>query len=298
MKVARLFSIVHILLSKGKITAKELANKFEVSTRTIYRDIDILSMSGIPIYTDKGTGGGIRLLDSYVLNKSVISEEEKNSIILGLEVIKATNYDEIDTAINKLRNLFNIEKDNFIEVDFSGFDDEHQTYIFDIIKSSLKKNSTLEIVYKNSLGEKTNRMINPLKLVFKKQRWYLIAYCYKRQDYRTFRVSRINNIEVTCKTFNREDYNILNMVLTSHGINNTSLVTLTFDINALYRVEEEFKRNMIDYQDKKIIVVKFETEIDEWLTNYIMSYADYLIEIEPKELKNRIKEKAKKILDL
>ena len=107
MKIDRLFSIAHILLNKKQVTAKELAEKFEVSTRTIYRDIDTLSAGGIPIYTDKGKGGGIRLMDEYIFDKSIISVEEKNSILMGLELLKATNYDDVGKAIKKLNNLLN-----------------------------------------------------------------------------------------------------------------------------------------------------------------------------------------------
>lgn len=298
MKVDRLFSIVHILLNKGKVTAGELADEFEVSTRTIYRDIDTLSMSGVPIYTNKGTGGGICLLDNFVLNKSVVSEEEKNSIILGLEVLRATEYDETDTAIRKIKGLFDANNDDFVEVDFSGFDNEPQKRIFQEIKTALKKNQTVEIVYKNSVGELTKRKINPLKLIFKKHSWYLIAYCHARYDYRTFRISRVRDIKSTGETFDRKEYDLGNYVLTSHGIQNMKMVRVTLDAKALYRVEEEFGESMIVHKDSDVLVVQFESELDEWLPNYMMSYADYLIEVEPKELKDKIKQQAKKILDI
>ena len=76
----RLFEIVYILMQKKKVTAKELADRFEVSTRTIYRDIEALSTANIPIYATKGKDGGIGLLDEYVLNKAILSEEEQNQI--------------------------------------------------------------------------------------------------------------------------------------------------------------------------------------------------------------------------
>lgn len=297
MKVDRLFSIVHILVNKGKVTAGELAEEFEVSTRTIYRDIDTLAMSGVPVYTNKGTGGGICLMDNYVLDKSVVSEEEKNSIILGMEVLTATEYDETDTAIRKIKSLFDANNDHFVEVDFSGFDNEQQKGIFQEIKASLKMNQTVKITYKNSLGELTNRRIDPLKLIFKKHSWYLIAYCHARHAYRTFRISRVRDIKPTGETFDRSGYDISDYVLTSYGIQNMNTVRVTLDTKALYRVEEEFGESMIVHKDSNVLVVQFESELDEWLPNYIMSYADFLIEVEPKELKDKIKQQAKKILD-
>lgn len=298
MKINRLFNIVHILLNKGKITAKELAEEFEVSTRTIYRDIETLTISGIPIYTDKGNGGGLRLLDNYVLNKTVISQEDKNSILLGLEVIQATDYDNVNTAIKKLKTLFDKDIDNYIEVDFSSFDNVEQKKIFSDIKISLKRNQTLKINYSNNMGELTSRDINPLKLVFKKQRWYIIAYCNKRNDYRTFRISRIKNTTLTDKLFNRNDYNIENYIISSYEMKNTQTITLTLNAKALYRVTEEFNLSMINKDNHQNIIVTFESEIDDWISNYILSYADHLIDIKPIQLKNKVKEKALKISKL
>lgn len=299
LKTDRLFSIVHILLNKERVTAKELADQFEVSTRTIYRDIDSLSMSGIPIYTDKGTGGGISLLDNYVLNKTVISEAEKNSILMGLEVLEATHYDKSDKAISKLKHLFDGEKNAYIEVDFSDFSHERQPKIFEDIKMALQKNQTLKIIYKNNSGEKTSRTINPLKLIFKQQRWYLVAYCHKRRDYRTFRISRILDTEITSEVFNRKDHDISDWVLKSHETKHTKPVVLTLNAKALFRVEEEFPLSGIRHQeDQGILVVNFEAELDDWLLNYIMTYADYLIDIEPSILKEQLKDKAQKIINL
>lgn len=298
MKVNRLFSIVHILLNKKRVTAKELADKLEVSTRTIYRDIETLSMSGIPIYTEKGSGGGISILENFVINKSVISEEEKNSIILGLEVLEATNYDKLDSAINKIRNLFNKDEESYIEIDFTDFNNKEQIKVFEDIKVSLKRNHSLHILYKDKSGEETSRKISPLKLIFKQQRWYVIAYCHKRQDYRIFRISRILNTTVTGEEFDRNKYDITNVVLNSHGIKNMKLITLTLDIKALFRVEEEFYSSMIVFQDKEKLIIEFESELDEWISSYIMSYADYLIDVDPKEVKDKIKSKARKIINL
>lgn len=298
MKVNRLFSIVHILLNRKHVTAKELADKLEVSTRTIYRDIETLSMSGIPIYTEKGSGGGISILENFVINKSVISEEEKNSIILGLEVLEATNYDRLDTAITKIKNLFNKNEESYIEIDFTDFNNKDQVKVFEDIKTSLKRNQTLIILYRNKSGQKTSRKINPLKLIFKQQRWYIIAYCYKRQDYRIFRISRIISTNITEEKFDRNNYDITNVELNSHGIINMKLITLTLDIKALFRIEEEFYSSMIAFQDEEKLIIEFESELDEWILSYIMSYADYLIDVEPKEVKDKIKSKARRIINL
>jgi predicted DNA-binding transcriptional regulator YafY len=297
LKINRLFSIVHILLNKKRVTASALAKEFEVSTRTIYRDIETLSMSGIPIYTDKGNGGGISLLNNFVLDKSVISEEEKNSILLGLEVLKTADYNEHDAALKNLKKMFSEKTDSFIEVDFAPFDNNSQKFEFEQIKEALKKSQTLEMTYRNKTDEHSVRCVDPLKLIFKKKRWYLVAFCHSKKDYRTFRISRMEHIKIMDTNFDREKYNVENLVLTSFESKNTENIILTLDKKALFRVEEE----LFSCETKVFanhIIVSFQTEIDEWMTNYIMSYADFLIDCSPAILKKRLKEKAKKILKL
>jgi Predicted transcriptional regulator len=119
MQVNRLFEIVYILLEKKKVTANELAEHFEVSKRTILRDIDALTIAGIPIYTSKGKGGGISILDNFVLNKTTISDEEQSEILMSLQSLAATKYLDDSKILSKLETLFQKTDTNWIEVDFS-----------------------------------------------------------------------------------------------------------------------------------------------------------------------------------
>jgi predicted DNA-binding transcriptional regulator YafY len=297
MKINRLFSIVHILLNKERTTAGELAKEFECSTRTIYRDIETLSMSGIPVYTDKGNGGGISILKDFVLDKSVMTEEEKNSLLLGLEILQTAEYNDNDIALNNLKKLFSKNSESFLEVDFTPFDNNIQKLKFEQIKDALKKSQSIELQYKNKSNALTKRIINPLKLIFKKKRWYLIAWCHSRNDYRTFRISRIEAIQQTGFPFNREDYDIENYRLTSFDSRKSEAVVLILSKSALFRVKEELFSSEIKVL-RDYIKVSFDTEIDEWMTNYVMSYADYLLDCSPEKLKDKLKKKAEKILKI
>lgn len=297
MKVDRLFSIVHILLNKERVTARELAEQFEVSTRTIYRDIDILSRNNVPIYTDKGKGGGISLLDNFVLDKSLISEEERNSIMVGLEILKVTKYDEVNSAVEKLRSLFDTSNDSYIEVDFSMWESDHEhKKMFSDIKKSLENNYVCELGYMDSLGEVSLRKINPLKLIFKVQRWYLIAFCQLKQDYRMFRLTRFKSLRVCEEVFNRSEFDISGIVISGYDKSYDIKVTLRLDKAAMFRVREEFEPDMISECGEQIIV-KFDMVSDAYLHNYIMSFGEYLIDVEPVELKTIVRHRAKKILE-
>lgn len=119
MQESRLFRILYYLLDKGHATAPELAEKFEVSVRTIYRDVDAISSAGIPIYVTTGRNGGIRFLDDYVLDKSFFSDSEKLEILSSLQSLSAVQYPEVETVLKKLGAIFQIGLTDWIDVDFS-----------------------------------------------------------------------------------------------------------------------------------------------------------------------------------
>ena len=120
MQESRLFRILYYLLDKGHATAPELAEKFEVSVRTIYRDVDAISSAGIPIYVTTGRNGGIRFLDDYVLDKSFFSDSEKLEILSSLQSLSAVQYPEVETVLKKLGAIFQIGLTDWIDVDYSA----------------------------------------------------------------------------------------------------------------------------------------------------------------------------------
>ena len=122
MRESRLFRIVYYLLQNGKATAPELAQKFEVSIRTIYRDIDAISSTGIPIYATQGKGGGIFILNDYTLDKSLLSEQEQEQMLTALQGMTATTGKNANELLTKLSGLFQIKSANWIEVDFSDWE--------------------------------------------------------------------------------------------------------------------------------------------------------------------------------
>ena len=137
MRESRLFKILYYLLEKGQATAPELAEKFEVSVRTIYRDIDALSGAGIPIYAEAGRNGGIHLMNDFVLDKAVLSEEEKQEILVALQSINITK-DSSSQTLQKLSAIFQLHSENWLEVDFSGWGNkEFDNEKFELLKSAV-----------------------------------------------------------------------------------------------------------------------------------------------------------------
>lgn len=136
MEQSRLFKIVYHLLERGKSTAPELAEKFDVSIRTIYRDLDAISAAGIPIYATQGKGGGIFIMQDFVLDKSLLSEQEKEHILMALQGISATEHNQSDGLLRKLGGVFQAKVTNWIEVDFSEwYKNTSKSDIFNLVKT-------------------------------------------------------------------------------------------------------------------------------------------------------------------
>lgn len=187
MQINRLFEMVYLLLNKKQMTAKELAEHFEVSTRTIYRDVEALSVAGIPIYMSKGKGGGISLLPEYILNKAVITEAERTDILSSLQAVQAVSVTEAGTALDKLGSLFGAQDIDWIEVDFGLWGDgEKEAGFFELLRNAVLDRKIVQFQYAATESAMKLRTVEPLKLVFKGSNWYLYAYCRLREDYRFF----------------------------------------------------------------------------------------------------------------
>lgn len=298
LQIDRLFQIVYLLLDKKQVTAKELSNILEVSTRTIYRDVETLSMAGIPIYTNKGKGGGISLLDNFIINKSVLSNEEQNKVLIGLELLKATEYENVDDAILKLKSLFNKSNQNWIEVDFSYWgSSESEKKKFEDLKDALTLCRSISFKYYNLYGDKTTRVVNPLKLIFKQKDWYLLGYCLMRKDYRMFKIYRMKNLEITNNGFDRDKYNLEDVNLSYQYT--APLITLKILLapEIKYRAYNEFDSKDIIPREDGNFEITFEALEDEWLYNYIISFGPYIKIIEPSYINDLIKKRLEEILE-
>jgi predicted DNA-binding transcriptional regulator YafY len=167
--VNRHFEIIYILLDKKRVTAKELAEHFEVSTRTIYRDVDVLSGAGIPIYPSKGKGGGISLLERYVLNASLFTSNEQADILTGLQTLAATDFPDTEKILKKAAQLFKRDTTNWIDIDFSPWGSrKEEKQLFFLLRDSIIHQFEIKFTYFNSKGEKSERCVEPYQLLFKK----------------------------------------------------------------------------------------------------------------------------------
>lgn len=200
MQMNRLFEITYILLNKNTITAKELAEHFGVSARTIYRDVDTISLAGIPIYAERGKGGGISLLPDFVLNKSILNEQEQNEILSALQSLSGVKAAETSQVLKKMSAIFNKNTVSWLEVDFSDWGDAKGKTFHDF-KTAILERRIAEFDYYSTNGETTHRLIEPIQLWFKSKSWYIKGFCLTRQDIRLFKLSRVRNLTVTSDQF-------------------------------------------------------------------------------------------------
>lgn len=290
MKGNRLFEIIYILLDKKTVKAKDLAEHFEVSQRTIYRDIEALSEAGVPIYMTKGKGGGISLLSDFILNKTVLSQEEKKEILAAMQGLNAVNKNEFNGALSKLSSFLGGNNENWIEVDFSNWDKNNDLGDkFTNIKNSIINKNILSFEYFNSRGELDKRNVEPLKLVFKGQGWYLYAYCRKKEDNRFFKLTRMNNITITDEKFSRIAPNKV-FLEKDIGYSN-KLVHLKIKVNKKlgFRVYDEFQSYFLD--DNGDFIINLDFPLGDWLYGYLMSFGENIEVLEPLHIREEMKKR-------
>ena len=293
MRESRLFRIVYYLLQNGKATAPELAQKFEVSIRTIYRDIDSISSAGIPIYATQGKGGGISILNDYTLDKSLFSEQEQEQMLTALQGMVATTEKNSNELLTKLSGLFQIKSTNWIEVDFSDW--AHRTPqqdTFNIIKEAIFQKRTISFCYFSGKGNTEKRNVRPIRLVFKSKSWYLYAFCLLRNDYRFFKLTRIKELEMLSETFT-QDFTPTK-IEKEIQVENTVAVKLKFDRQAAFRVYDEFTDNITE-DSQGNLYVQIDLPDNEVLYSYVMSFSDSVEIIEPQSIREQMKKRLQKM---
>lgn len=296
MKENRYFQMVYLLLEKGSMTAPELADYFEVSVRTIYRDIDILSAAGIPVYATRGKGGGISIQDNFVLKKSILSEQEQTQILMALQGIRIVEDEYTRTLLSKLSSVFQKQNVNWLEIDFSSWTKSGAGKDnFQKLQSAIFKSKIVAFHYYSGKGEVIKRVVEPLKLVFKSTDWYLYGYCSTRNDFRFFKLTRIRNLEITNDEYVRSIPEQI-FVEEEKFEMETVKVTLLFDKSMSFRVYDKFDDEVTENQDGSLLV---ETVMpnNELLISHILSWGDKVEVISPQNIRNKISERAKKIYE-
>lgn len=292
MSDSRLFHILYYLLNKERATAPELAEKCEVSQRTIYRDIEALSGAGIPVYAEPGRNGGISLLQDFVLDRALLSRQEKQETLAALQSISATGSALAMDTLAKLSALFHIEDAGWLEVDFSRWGKKSaDSSKFEQLKTAVIQHREINIVYENTNSQTSVRTVQPLKLSYKSKEWYLKAFCLEKQDFRMFKLNRILHLDVLDQTFVPKLYPEAEP---DYG-QTCPKIALLFSKEIAYRIYDEFDETQIARQDNGDFLVSARLPVDQWLIGYLLSFGAQVEVKEPAYLREILAAQAREI---
>ena len=296
MQIHRLFEIVYLLIERKTMTAGQLAEHLEVSRRTILRDIDVLCTAGIPLYTTRGKGGGVSLLDGYVLSKAFFSQSEQAGILAGMQQLSATQYPDTQAVFDKLKGIFIQQPTDWLEVDFSywnsGAVDKEKMAL---IETALLHRQALRFTYLNARGETSNRLVYPLKLVFKSMAWYVSAYCTAKEDYRVFKLSRIQGAALADEYFGDRQLSPPPLYINSEP-QQLEQVSLLIQPNLAYRALDEFGPGQVSVRDDGCCLVHAAMPAEPWLYHYLLTFGSDLEVLSPPAMREALANIAESVL--
>lgn len=298
---SRLFSIIYILMNKGTVTARELAERFEVSVRTIYRDIENLSMAGIPVYTKKGKNGGICLTEQFILNKLLVTKDEQNQILAALASLQETGAFKDRETMLKMGDFFDAEPLNWVSIDFSDWSGRRQE-LFEQVKEAILSHKVLSFDYYGQYGDMSHRMVEPVQLLFKDYTWYLRAFCKTRQDWRLFKLLRMKRVEVLAgETFTPRKGKAAAKENTLKDAIQTKpcqvRIKLLIDNSEASRVYDRFEEEEITVLENGDFLIDIRYLVDEWVYGMILSFGTSARVLEPVEVRDEILRRVEKIRD-
>lgn len=307
MKTDRLMSIVLVLLEKERICAQELADMFEVSLRTIYRDIDAIDLAGIPIRSTSGVGGGFEILPNYKLDKKVFSATDLSTILIGLSSLSSMiQGDELINALAKVKSFIPVDREkeielkvNQIHIDLSQWmgSSNIQSYL-EMIKIALQESRLLTFEYIAHHGEKTIRTIEPYQLVLKGCHWYLYGYCYERKEFRMFRISRMLKLQIREEVFTQRVYQKPQLEFSDALAAIQTEIKIRIHRSILDRVLEYCSLENFCSDGDEHYIVNFPFVENEYHYDILLSFGDRCECLEPHHVRANIKQRINDIASL
>ncbi len=298
MKLNRLIGIISILLQKDKTTISELAEKFEVSYRTVIRDIEAINMAGIPIASERGKGGGVYIMSSYKIDRTVLSSEEMQFILTGLQSLDSVS------GTNRYKQLMDklsadsvsiIKSDDTVIIDLAGWDKTGLSKKIEMIKAAMENNETISFRYCAPNGS-TEREIEPYHLIFQWSGWYVWGYCLLREDYRMFRLSRLTDLKNT--DTKREKRQVPEYVSDKlyHSPDEIK-ATVKFHNSVKWRLADDYENIDMNVNENGDITLNLTWSDTESFYRYIASFEDKAEIIAPEEYRKEFKSIIKKMYD-
>ena len=299
MKIDRLIGILSVLLQKEKMTAPELAERFEVSRRTINRDIEDLCKAGIPIQTSQGTGGGISIMEGYRLDRTILTSKDMQMILAGLRSLDSVSgssyYCQLMEKIRTGSSEFISGRDSIL-IDLSSWYGDSLTPKIETIQDAVENRHLVRFQYYAPSGE-SERTVEPYFLVFRWSSWYLWGWCKDRKDFRMFKLNRMDRIQKTDESF--ECRNIAMPDLSNEKIFPGGIkVKVLFEPDQKWRLVEEFgPKCFTEYDDGRLLFTGDYTDLGNLIT-WLMTFGDKAEVFEPREAREAISQKVKRMMKI
>ena len=307
MKVDRLVSMIMILLEKERIGAQELADLFEVSPRTIYRDIDAINMAGIPVRSVSGVGGGFEIMEQYKIDRKVFSAADLSAILTGLSGLSGIVHgEELAGALAKVRSFIPAERAKEIElkanqvlIDLNPWTGNRniQPYL-ELIKQAMQESKLLSFGYLDHSGNKSARIAEPYRLVLKGSQWYWQGYCLKSNDFRLFKLSRTSNLNKLEETFAPREHPKPEL--------DASALLAAMQTEIKIRIHKSILERVLDYCNDEDVspdgdehyIVRYPLIENDYYYGVLLSFGDICECLEPEHVRAEMKRRIRDIAAL
>jgi predicted DNA-binding transcriptional regulator YafY len=307
MRIDRLLGITVLLLNRERVTARELAERFEISVRTVYRDLETIHQAGIPVVSHAGNQGGYGILDTFRIDRQVLTFEDVVSLVSTLRgVNSALENRELDAAVEKIANLLprhgedalrRISERVVIDILPMGYTKKQKDRLQDIHRA-VSEQRLIRFEYRNNRGEDSTRTVEPMTLVFKGSVWYLFAFCRLKSAYRLFRLSRMSPPSVLDETFERRTGSFQDIFASGETPPNLVTLQLRFSPEVRVRVEDFFDPDQIRTDAGGRLLVNVAFPEDEWVYSFLLGFGEHIEVLAPDRIRGLLAEKAGKIQTL
>lgn len=298
MKLDRLMGILTLLLQREKVTAPELAERFEVSRRTINRDLEALCQAGIPIVTTQGQGGGITLAEGYRLDHTLLTSAELGAILAGLKGLDSVTQ---SSATPQLLDKLALSPATYgaasevIRIDLASHYQDSLSPKIQLIKQAIERRTCLTFMYYAPSGE-SRRLIEPYHLIFHWSDWYVLGYCLTREDFRLFKLNRLWDVQLAERSFVPRAVPPEKMAFDTFFTPAECTFQGLFAASARYRLIEEYGPESFTVQPDGRLLLSREFRSFEHLLQWVLSFGSQVTVLAPESLREALTKEAQKIL--
>ena len=298
MQVSRMFELLYLLLENGRMSAPELAQRLEVSVRTVYRDAQALAEAGMPVYAERGRDGGLCILPRHRLSASVLSEGDRQGILAALRAMEQCGAGGADT-LRRMTAFLGTSAPAWVQIDLTDWSGR-QNALLATLKEAILSQSVITFDYYGETGVATARRVCPRRLWFKGRTWYLLAYCLTKNAMRTFKLTRIKRVQLVPGSFPPEALAAMEAPLRNEEAASVPRipVVLAIDARMAYRVYDDFDESEITVQDDGSFLVHTSFPPGAWILSFILGYGDAAQVLEPEALRSKVCAALQKMLAL